>query len=104
MYSELPGRLLDSATGKNIDLVLAVRANKVAHVFYKARNIDLHLAKHLDSFAGVLQRNVRWRGNDNRGSQRDSLDERQSHIASPRWEVDDQVIQCSPLDRSQKLP
>ncbi len=46
---------LAAALGEDVDLVMAVRADEVTHVFDNAENIDLYLLKHLDRFASVLQ-------------------------------------------------
>src|SRR5580700_10322085 len=51
---ELLGRFLRAAARKNIDLVIAVRAHKIAHVLDHAYEIYFHLAKHLDRLASIL--------------------------------------------------
>src|SRR5579864_210516 len=76
VHSELASSLLRPAAGKNVDFVMAVRAHKVAHVFDHARDVHLHLAKHFDSLAGVLQGNVGWRGHDDCCGQWNCLDKR----------------------------
>ena len=46
--SPLPAR-------KNVNLMLAMRADEVAHVFDHAHQIYFHLAEHFDGLASVLQ-------------------------------------------------
>ncbi len=65
-YAELLRGLLRSTAGKNINFMLAVGADEIAHVLHHAHQIYLHLAKHFDGLARILQRNVRWRGNHHR--------------------------------------
>ena len=53
--AELPDGLLCSAARKNINFIVAMRTDKVAHVLDYASDINLHLAEHLDGLARVLQ-------------------------------------------------
>ena len=52
---ELFRSLFRSAAREDIDFVLAMRADKVTHVLDHADDVHLHLAKHLDGLARILQ-------------------------------------------------
>src|ERR1035437_2198039 len=45
---------LSAALGENVDLLMAVRALEVAHVFDHADDVDFHGVEHLDCLARVL--------------------------------------------------
>src|SRR5258708_6302598 len=64
IHSELARSLLRPTARKDINLVLAVGADKVAHVLDDTGNVHFHLAEHLDGFARVLEGDVRRRGDD----------------------------------------
>ena len=74
--AKLAGSLLRSAAGEDINLVMAMGANKVAHVFDDPGNVNLHLPEHLDRLARVLQRNVGRRGYNDCCRQGNGLDKR----------------------------
>ncbi len=101
--SKLFRRLLRAAAGENIGLMIAVRANEVAHVLDHAHQVHLHLAEHFDGFARVLQRNVGRRGNHDRAGERNGLNQRQRHVSRARRQIHDQVVEFSPHHRAQKL-
>src|SRR5215469_1741855 len=96
--SKLTSRFLSTSPREDIDFVLAMRAHEVAHIFDNAGDINFHLAEHFDRLAGVLQRNVRWGGNHDSGSQRHGLDQRQSHIAGSGRKINDEIVEPSPFN------
>src|SRR5436309_3304057 len=55
IHTELARRLLCPAPREDINLVVAMRANKVAHVFDHPGDIDFHLPEHLNGLAGILK-------------------------------------------------
>src|SRR5579863_7561188 len=57
-HSELLRHGLGATTGEDIHLVLAMRTHEITHILYYARDVDLHLAEHLNRFSRVLQRHV----------------------------------------------
>src|SRR5438046_2204464 len=57
-HAKLLRRALHPALGENVDLVMAVRAEELAHVLYYAEDVYLHTTKHLDGFARILKRNI----------------------------------------------
>src|SRR5581483_803767 len=101
--AELLGGPFASAFGKNVNLGVAVGTNEVTHVLHQADDFDLHLAEHLDGLARVLQRNVTGGGDHDRAGNRDGLDERDSHVAGSRRQVNNQVVELSPVHALQKL-
>src|SRR5579862_9538496 len=70
---ELLRGALAAALGEDVNLVLAMRADEIAHVLDDAENVDLHLLEHLDRLARVLQRDVAGRGYDDGPGQRHGL-------------------------------
>src|SRR5258708_35956106 len=100
---ELFRRLFRAAAREDIDFVLAMRTDKVTHVFDHADDVHLHLAEHLDGLASILQRNIRWRRDHDRAGQRDSLNQRERNVASSGRKINDKIVKLSPLHRSQKL-
>src|SRR6266436_256879 len=67
IHSELFRCLLCPAAREDVYLVMAVRAHEIAHVLDHAGDVDFHLAEHFYGFAGILQRNIRRRGDYNCG-------------------------------------
>src|SRR5882757_4275913 len=65
-HIELLCSLFRAPTRENIDLMLAMGTDEVTHVLDHADNVDLHLTKHFNGFAGVLQGDVRGSRDDNR--------------------------------------
>src|SRR5579863_336924 len=72
----LLGHIFGAAAGEDIDLVIAVRAGKETHVFDHPDDIHFHLLEHFDGFAGVLQGDIGWGGDDDRTGERNILHER----------------------------
>src|SRR5437588_444499 len=70
---ELFRRLFRAAAREDIDFVLAMRADKVTHVFDHADDVHLHLSEHLNSLARILQRHIRWRRDHDSAGQGNSL-------------------------------
>ena len=64
---------LGAALGEDVDLVMAVRAGEVAHVFDDAKHFDIDLGKHFEGLARVLQAHIAGRGDNNRASERNGL-------------------------------
>src|SRR4051812_23785055 len=81
IHAELASRLLSSTTREDVDLIVAVGADEVAHVLDHARDIYFHLTKHFDSLACILQGYIGGGGNHNCRGERNSLDQRQSYVA-----------------------
>ncbi len=57
-HAKLLRHVLRATARKDIDLMVAVRTNEIAHVLDHAHQIDFHLAKHFDGLARILQRNI----------------------------------------------
>ena len=89
--------------GENVDLVMAVRAGKVAHILDDAEHFDVDLREHLHSLARVLQADIAGRGDDHRAGQRNGLDQRDHHVAGARRQIDDEVVEFAPIHLLQKL-
>ena len=66
-----------------------MRTNKVAHILDNADDIHLHLAEHLDSFAGILQRNIGGSRNHNGTGQGNRLHQRKRDVARTRRQIHD---------------
>src|SRR5208283_5207552 len=94
---------LAAALGEDVNLLMAVRADEVAHVLYDAKDVHLHLPEHLDGFARVLQRNVARRSDHDGASQRHGLDQRDHNIARARRQIHNEVVEQSPLHLAEKL-
>src|ERR1700675_443669 len=102
-YAELLGGSFRSSTRKDIDFVIAMRANEVAHVLDDTHQIDFHLPKHFDGFAPVLQRHVGGSRYHNCSGKRDGLHQRQGYVARARRKIDYQVVELPPLHGVQEL-
>ena len=96
-------RALAAAGGEDIDLVIAVRADEVAHVLGDAEDFDVHLVEHLDGLARILQRNVGGRGDDDGAGQRHGLGQRDHHVAGAGRQIDDEVVELSPGHAPEEL-
>jgi hypothetical protein len=101
--SKLLRRLLRPAARENIGLMIAVRADEVAHVLDHAYQIHLHLAEHFDGLAGILQRNIGGRGNYDRAGERNGLNQRQGYVSRARRQIHDQVVERYSNHRAQEL-
>src|SRR5512141_504474 len=103
LESKLFRRTLSTTFTEGIDLMIAMRAHEVAHVLDHADHFYLHLAEHLDGLARVLQRYVARRGDHDRSRHRHGLHQR-DHDVSRAWrQIDDQVIEFSPLHLREEL-
>src|SRR6185312_15452714 len=100
---ELLRRPLDSTFREDIDLVLAVRTMKVAHVLDHAEDVHLHAAEHLDSLARVLERDVGGCRDDDRAGEGNGLKKRDHHVAGSGREIDNQKVQFTPFHLLEKL-
>src|SRR5262252_10682626 len=74
--SKLAGSLFGAAAGEDVDFMMTIWADEVAHVFDHACDVDLHLAEHFYGLTGVLERYIGWGGNNDGRRQRNSLDQR----------------------------
>ena len=52
--AELLRGLLCASAGKDVDLMIAVRTDEVAHVLNHAHKVNFHLPKHFNSFSSIL--------------------------------------------------
>jgi hypothetical protein len=102
-YPELVSSFFSSAAGEDVDFVLTMRADEIAHVFRHSDQIYFHLAEHLDRFAGILQRNVGGCGNHHRSRQRYGLHQRKRNVSGTGRKIDHHVIQLSPFDQAEEL-
>ena len=78
---ELRRGALGAALGEDVDLVMAMRAGEVAHVFDDAEDFDVDLGEHLEGLAGVLQADVAGRGDDDGAGERHGLHQGDDHVA-----------------------
>src|SRR6202035_5600645 len=98
------GQGLRPAMAEDIFAFAAVRADEITHVLDQPQVRDFQRVEHLDGAPDVGRRDVLRRGDDHGARHRDALRHRQLHVARPRRQVDDQVIQLAPVDVEQKLP
>src|SRR5215469_12278268 len=101
--SKLACGLFSTAAGEDVDLMMAVWADEVAHVFDHACDVDLHLPEHFDGFTGVLERYIGRGGNYDGSRQRNGLDQRQGHVPGSGRKIDNQVIEPPPFHLAQEL-
>src|SRR4029077_2200693 len=94
---ELPAHLLAAAATEDICALPAVRTSEGAHVLNDAEDGDMHGLEHSQTTAGDLQAYVLRRRHDDRTRQRVVLRQRQLGVARPGREVENQVVQRSPL-------
>jgi len=95
-HVELLGRALTTAGGKNIDLVITVRADEVTHVLGDAKDLNPHLLEHVEGLARILQGNVRGRGDNDGSGQRHRLGKRNHNVAGTGRQIDDEIDRVRP--------
>ena len=99
-----PGGLLPrTAVGEDFRAVSAGRAGEVAHVLDNPENGNVHLAEHVESLAGVDERQILWCGDDHGAGERRPLGERKLDIAGPRRQIDDHDVGLAPRHLAQHL-
>src|SRR5262249_22436601 len=94
---------LHPALGEDVDLVMTMWAEEVAHVLHNAKYVDLDATEHFNCFARVLKGNIgRCRDNDCAGKGH-SLEKRNHDVACPRRKINDEEVQLAPLHLLKKL-
>src|SRR4051812_11429614 len=87
-----------ASLGKDVDLLVAMRTDEMAHVFDQANNLNFNLAEHFYGFARVLEGDIAGRGNYDGPTYGDSLNQRDGYVAGTGGQIDDQVLELSPID------
>src|SRR5262245_27236193 len=101
--AELLRRPRYSTFRKDVDLMVAMRTDRVAHVFHQAENVYASRAEHLDGLAPVLKRNIRRSRDHYSSGERNGLEKRDDHVSGAGRQINYQVIQLSPLYLLQEL-
>src|SRR6266566_736820 len=91
------------AVAEDVHRLAAVRAREGAHVLDHAEHLHVHLAKHFDGLAHVVERDGRRRSDHDGAGDRNGLDQGQLHVAGARWKINDQIIQFAPFHAAQEL-
>ena len=78
-------RVLAATVTEHLRTMLAVGALEKAHVLYQAKNRDLQVAKHLQTFAGVNQADILRRGDHHTTGQWCLLTQCQLGVAGTGW-------------------
>src|SRR6478672_12758235 len=60
-HAELHGGFGYAALRENVDLLMAMRTQEVAHVLHQSQYVHARCAKHLNRLATILKRNIGWR-------------------------------------------
>jgi len=97
MGRQAPAHPLATAVTEDIRALAAVGAGEGAHVLDDPKNLDLHLLEHPQAPAGDLEAHGLWCRYDHHPRQRHALCQRQLGVAGTGREVEDQVVQRSPL-------
>src|SRR5262244_1151865 len=91
------------AVTEDVHRLAAVRAGEGRHVFHHAQYLDVDLAEHFNSFAYVGERDRRRRGDDDGTRHCDGLNEGKLNVAGAGGQIDDEVIQLTPVGRAEEL-
>ena len=75
---------LRAAMAEDLVALAALGADEIAHVLHDADHRHIHLAEHVEPFAGIDQGQVLRGGHDHRARQRRLLGQRQLHVARAR--------------------
>ena len=81
----------------------ATAANVQAHVLDDAEHGDVHLLEHLEPFAGIRERDVLRRRDDDGAADGHALRERELDVARAGRHVDDEVVEIAPARLRQQL-
>ena len=84
-------------------LVTAVAADVQAHVLDDAEHRHVHLLEHLEPFAGIRERDVLRRGDDDRAADGHALRERELNVARAGRHVDDEIVEIAPARLREEL-
>ncbi len=95
---EIFGDIIDFACAKEVDLLAAVRAFDIAHVFNDAQDFDVHLVCHLDSFFNYHRHEFLRGSDDDYAVQLDGLKHRERHVARSRRHIHKHIVHVIPHD------
>ena len=84
------------AVAKHVDMLAAVRAEHIAHVFHNAKDGNLHHFGHLHSLANDHADQLLRTGYNNDAIYRQGLEHGQRHIAGSRRHIDKQKVNVVP--------
>ena len=87
------------------DLVplIAIGTDEIAHVLDDPQDRNLQLLEHLEPFARIDEAHVLRRRHDNHPRHAHHLGHRKLRITGTRRQIDDEIVQLSPLNISGKL-
>jgi hypothetical protein len=100
----VPDRPLPGRRREQRELVVAARAGDRAHVLHAAEHPDLPLREEVQQLPRVEVRDVLRCHDDERGADRERLDDGLGHVPGARREVDEQVVQVAPVDAGAHAP
>ena len=103
LQAVLRGKALSTATAEDLGQLAAVRAGERGHVLDDAEDRHAHPLEHRERLGHVAQRDF-LRGRDEDGAaDRDGLGQRQLGVRGAGRQVDDEVVELTPLDVAQEL-
>src|SRR5699024_1706961 len=91
-HLDLGGELAPAAFSEEVVFGPTIGTDEPAHVFDDPQNWCVVFAEHFESFAGVVDGHVLWRGDDNRSRDGHRLKQCELGVAGPRRKVDHHVI------------
>src|SRR5215472_4226824 len=100
---QLLGRPATAPVLEDLLAVAALRAEVVRHVLDDPEDRHVDLLKHREALAGVDQRDVLGRRDDDGAGEPDLLGQRQLSVARAGRQVDDQLVELAPRDVLEKL-
>ncbi len=103
-YLEICRHALAAAGAEDLGDGLTVGADKPAHVFHNPDDGKLELCAEIEGFADIGGGDLlRSRDHERMAAFRQQLDDRERFVTCSRGAIDNQVIERTPFDVSQKL-
>ncbi len=93
------GGIFAATFAEEVGDFVAVGAVEAGHVFDEAEDWDIHGAGHGGGFAGVEEGDfLRGGDDDDTVKAGDELHNAEGFVAGTGWEIDDEVVECAPID------
>ena len=93
-----------SATlSEHMFFMATIRTDMSAHIFNYTQNRNFNLLKHFYRFSCIQKRNILWRSHNHSARNRHLLCQCQLYVASTRWQVNNKIIEITPLGLLQHL-
>src|SRR5205807_10091813 len=89
---------------EDLRALTAMGAHEVAHVLHHTQHRNTDALEHLRAAQGIAHRDLLRRGHDDGGADMYRMRERVMRVACTRWQVQEKVVELSPVHILHELP